>query len=295
MSFQVLGRVAGGAIDLLRHDERSQHRSPAESHVINVSMILMRLRFLLAGWVLVANCAGPSVRQGDIWANPKDGLRYVYVPPGTFRMGCSPGDTHCVEDERPTHNVRISKGFWMGQTPVTVAAYRKAASVNGVSMPELDKGWDDDAVPMTSVSWADSRGYCAWAGLRLPTEAEWEYAARAGITGVRYGELNEIAWHIGNSGGHPRPVARKRANAFLLYDMLGNVSQWTADWYGEKYYSQGAELDPQGPTTGTDRVLRGGRWAGDSATIRASNRDGKQPTDYHNNYTGFRCAGARVP
>jgi hypothetical protein len=150
-----------------------------DCYVINVSMILMRLRFLLAGWVLVANCAGPSVRQGDIWANPKDGLRYVYVPPGTFRMGCSPGDTHCVEDERPTHNVRISKGFWMGQTPVTVAAYRKAASVNGVSMPELDKGWDDDAVPMTSVSWTDSRGYC---DLGRPSPS---YGGRVGICSAR--------------------------------------------------------------------------------------------------------------
>ena len=208
-------------------------------------------------------------------------------------MGCSPGDADCRDDEKPAHKVKISKGFWMGQTPVTVAAYRKYVSATRQPMPDLDKGWDDDPLPMTWISWTESRDYCAWQGLRLPTEAEWEYAARAGTTGVRYGELDDIAWHNRNSEFHPHPVAQKRANAFLLFDMLGNVSQWTADWYGEKYYSQAAELDPQGPATGTERVSKGGQWGGDSTSIRSSNHDWKQPTDYHNNYTGFRCAAEK--
>ena len=208
-------------------------------------------------------------------------------------MGCSPGDTSCRDDERPAHYVKISNGFWMGQTPVTVAAYRKYVSAAKQPMPDLDKGWDDDPLPMTWVSWTESRDYCTWAGLRLPTEAEWEYAARAGNTGVRYGELDDIAWHSGNSDGHPHPVAQKRANAFLLSDMLGNVSQWTADWYGEIHHSQGPELDPQGPSTGTNRVLKGGQWNGDSTTIRSSNRFANPATDYHNNVTGFRCAGEK--
>jgi formylglycine-generating enzyme required for sulfatase activity len=251
----------------------------------------MRPSLLFVAVILLVGC-GP--RQGDIWANPKDGLRYVYIPSGTFRMGCSPGDTDCRDEEKPAHTVRISKGFWMGQTPVTVAAYRKYASVTGESMPNLSKGWDDDAVPMTSVSWTDTRGYCAWEGLRLPTEAEWEYASRAGVTGVRYGELDEIAWHSGNSVGHPSPVAQKRANAFMLYDMLGNVWQWTADWY-KPYEGDSMETDPQGPPSGEDRVLRGGCWFVDSSYVRSSFRNRDRPSIRVFN-VGFRCAaGTHIP
>jgi formylglycine-generating enzyme required for sulfatase activity len=221
----------------------------------------MRSSVLLAAVIPLAGCGsqlgGP--KQGEIWANVKDGLRYVYIPPGTFRMGCSPGDTDCRDEEKPAHNVKVSKGFWMGQTPVTVAAYRKYASVTERSIPSLSKGSDEDTVPMTNVSWDDSRDYCSWTGLRLPTEAEWEYAARAGTSGMRYGEPDEIAWHAGNSGGRPHPVAQKRPNAFLLNDLFGNVWQWTADWY-KPFESDSMETDPKGAPGGEHRVMRGGCW-----------------------------------
>ena len=121
----------------------------------------------------------------------KDGLPYVYVPAGTFRMGCAhPTDEPCRDQEKPAHDVRISKGFWMGQTEVTVAAYKRYVQAAGKAMPaepeifgrKLNPQWSLESLPMTDVDWNDARDYCEGNGLRLPTEAEWEYAARAGIS-----------------------------------------------------------------------------------------------------------------
>ena len=213
-----------------------------------------------------------------------------------FRMGCSPGDGDCGESEKPAHEVRISKGFWMGQTAVTVGAYKRFVVDTGRSMPKLWSGdWNNEPLPMTRVSWTDARDYADWAGLRLPTEAEWEYAARAGTTGARYGELDDIGWHTDNSGGKPREVAQKRPNEFKLYDMLGNVLEWTADWYSKKYESEGVAIDPKGPPDGEHRVLRGGSWIDRSTFVRSSFRDWNQPS-YLYIYIGLRCAGEiRVP
>jgi len=245
---------------------------------------------LVATWVyLTQKKHVPEPQAGEIKVNPKDGLRYAYIPPGTFRMGCaSSGDEPCSKDEKPAHDVRITKGFWMGQTEVTVEAYKRFAGNTGKTMPRLT--FSENAQPMTEVSWHDAVEYCSWAGLRLPTEAEWEYAARAGTSGARYASLDSIAWSDSNSGGQARGVARKQANAFKLYDMLGNVWEWTADWFKDKYESSAQETDPQGPPGGEFRVLRGGSWGSNASGVRASFRYGDQPS-YRLDYVGFRCVG----
>ncbi|MFN0100543.1 MAG: formylglycine-generating enzyme family protein [Bryobacteraceae bacterium] len=230
--------------------------------------------------------AGP--KAGDMKVNPKDGLRYAYIPAGTFRMGCATSaDGPCQDDEKPAHDVQISNGFWMGQTEVTVTAYKRYVRAGGKAR---DPRWSGDALPMTDVDWNDAQGYCSWAGMRLPTEAEWEYAARGGKAGARYGEISAIAWYSGTAGGQAHPVGQKAANGFALHDMLGNVWEWTADWYKDKYEGARMERDPQGSSGGDYRVLRGGSWNYDASFVRASGRSRYQPSD-RNLLIGFRCIG----
>jgi sulfatase modifying factor 1 len=264
---------------------------------------------------------------GTVRKNSNDGLNYVWIPPGSFMMGCSPGDTDCEASEKPAHAVTIGKGFWLGQTEVTVGAYKLFAGESGRSMPAeadfmrraLNSGWADDAMPIVNVSWDEATAFCAWAGGRLPTEAEWEYAARAGSTEVRYGPADEIAWSADNSGearidsvriwseeqdkygerledngNRMRRVAQKRANGFGLFDMLGNVWEWVSDSYVEKGYQGTPERDPRGATNSQSRVLRGGSWVNSPAGIRLSIRVGCK-SDARNVNSGFRCVREVAP
>jgi formylglycine-generating enzyme required for sulfatase activity len=230
---------------------------------------------------------------GTVRENPKDGLKYVWIPPGTFMMGCSPGDSECFDWEKPSHQVTITRGFWIGQTPVTVGAYKRFARATGRRMPDapsFNSGWTNENMPIVNVSWDDAQAYCGWMGGRLPTEAEWEYAARAGSAGARYGPIDEVAWYDGSSGLQMHDVAQKRPNGFGLYDMLGNVWEWVNDWYDEKYYQSSPSQDPPGPTSGKLRVLRGGSWDEGPGVVRASIRHVDFPDNRFFNY-GFRCGG----
>jgi len=231
--------------------------------------------------ILTAKLAAIPPSPGAIRKNPRDGLEYVRIPPGKFSMGCSPGDQECDDDEKPAREVTISKEFWMGQTEVTQAAYRKVIGGN----PSFFKG---ENLPVETVSWTEAVRYCEAAGGRLPTEAEWEYAARGGTAGPRYGELDAIAWYSVNSASRTHEVKGKQPNAFFLYDMLGNVWEWTADWYGP--YQGAATVDPRGPSSRMYRVLRGGSWFNNPWYARASFRDwGVEQLRY--SYVGFRCVG----
>jgi len=234
-------------------------------------------------------------------------------------MGCSAGDKECAADESPVHHVTISKGFWMAQTPVTVAAWKQygKATLPGVDEfgRSINQAAGDDNEPVVSVTWDEARAFCSAAGMRLPTEAEWEYAARAGTKTSAYEWLDNAAWYANNSGkkpidsvevygldssgfrkklfkngNRPHPVKMKTANAWGLYDMLGNVWQWTSDYYDPKYYSNSPSTDPAGPAKGDQRVLRGGAWNSVQTTVRVSYRLTNPPGDRVNSF-GFRCVG----
>jgi formylglycine-generating enzyme required for sulfatase activity len=220
--------------------------------------------------------APPNVKTGS-YINPKDNLTYIWIPPGKFGMGCSPDDVECSPDEKPQQKDVQIPGFWLGKTDVTQAAWNK---VGIAANPSHFKG---DDLPVDSVDWNEANSYCKAIGGRLPTEKEWEYAARAGTTGPRYGTIDDIAWYSVNSGQTTHPVGKKQANAFKLYDMLGNVYQWTATDWGP--YPGGTADDCKGC-----KVLRGGSWFDYAGVVRASNRERSVPTSRDSD-SGFRCVG----
>jgi formylglycine-generating enzyme required for sulfatase activity len=217
--------------------------------------------------------------------NPKDRLTYVWIPPGKFTMGCSPEDDEAFDDEKPARDVTITKGFWIGQTPVTQEAYQRVMGKN----PSDFKG---ATMPVESITWFEANEYCRAVGGRLPTEAEWEYAARAGDRHSRYGELESVAWYRHNSEQKTHEVGQMAPNAWGLYDTLGNVSEWTSDWYADNLPS--AFVDPAGPPNGQHRALRGGSWCSDSRGARVSLRDWGAPGGRYFNF-GFRCVGELGP
>jgi len=226
---------------------------------------------------------------GRARVNSRDRLTYVWIEPGTFHMGCSPGDGDCRKDEMPAHSVTITRGFWMGQTAVTQAAYQRVKGSNPSSLT-------GDQRPVVDVSWYDAVAYCSAVGMRLPTEAEWEYAARAGSSASRYGDLDLVAWWGGNSGNQLHDVAQKQPNGWGLFDMLGNVWQWTADWYSEDYYNQSPPRDPKGQPSGTEKVARGGAFHTRGDFVRLSHRgNGGNLPGHVSTVLGFRCSAEKLP
>jgi formylglycine-generating enzyme required for sulfatase activity len=188
------------------------------------------------------------------------GMEFVLIQAGEFQMGASDGD----KDEQPVHTVRISKPFYLGKYEVTQAQWQAVMGNN----PSRFTG--DATRPVENVSWEDVQEFIrrlntkeGGATYRLPTEAEWEYAARAGTTtaysfGNDKGQLSQYAWYGDTSGSQTHPVGTLKPNAWGLYDMHGNVWEWVQDWYGP--YTAAAAVDPAGPSSGSYRVNRGGSW-----------------------------------
>ena len=229
------------------------------------------------------------------------GIEMLLVPPGKFVMGMSPGDTQAGDDEKPAHEVTLTKPFYLGHTEVTQTQWVKVLGNNPSSHKWIDEGFtikessardDTHPLPVESVSWDDCQQFCAKTKLRLPTEAEWEYACRAGVRKPTYGNLDEIAWFDKNSSGTTHIVRKKLPNALGFYDMLGNVFEWCSDIYGKGYYKfcEDGVVDPKyGASEGSVRVLRGGSWVIYSSSCRSSYRYDNDP-GYRNSYIGFRVA-----
>jgi len=251
----------------------------------------------------------PEPSPGDPWTEPALGMRFRYVPAGTFQMGSPESEEGRGSDERQ-HKVTLTRGFWMGETEVTQGQWRELMRTDPSSFSRC--GAD---CPVESVNWYEAvafanalsaeaeleacyeglggKGMVSFQGLdcqgyRLPTEAEWERAVRAGTSAARPGaSLDGIGWYSGNSGLSTHRVGQKVENRWGLHGVLGNVSEWTWDWYGD--YLQNTRVDPQGPEGGSSRVIRGGGWVSDARFCRSAYR-GRWSPGSSNDYVGFRLA-----
>jgi len=230
-------------------------------------------------------------------------IEFVLIPSGTFNMGCSASQSYgCFGNENPVHQVTLTNAFYLGRYEVTQAQWQARMGSNPSYFQSASTQVPQAQVPqrpVEQVSWNTIQGFLSQTGMRLPTEAEWEYAYRAGTTTAFHGYtgqlsgtnndslLGNIAWFNSNSNGQTRPVGGKLGNGFGLHDMAGNVFEWVNDWYGD--YSAGAQTNPQGPSSGSYRVLRGGDWDVVSVFCRASGRNGYDPDGSGGNI-GFRVA-----
>jgi len=213
--------------------------------------------------------------------------QFSQIPAGTFQMGSTAYEEKRWS-EQPVHSVTISRTFYMQKTEVTQGQWRAVMGSNRSYFPTCG-----DTCPVDGVSWDEittflQRLNAQTPGVtyRLPTDAEWEYAARAGTTGETYGTLDAIAWYNGNAATRTHAAAGKQANAWGLYDMIGNVWEWVNDWYGS--YGSESVTDPTGPATGIYRVLRGGSWYSGIPGARAASRYDHAGPSTRNNYYGFR-------
>ena len=217
-----------------------------------------------------AEAAAESARRKPGESRVFDGMEFVWVPAGEFRMGSVSAEAE--PDEQPVTQVRISRGFWLGKYEVTQEEWQAMMGTNPSEFSGCGR------CPVDNVSWDDVQDLIRRLNARaeetlyrLPTEAEWEYAARAGTSGDRYTEnLAAIAWYDEGSDSRSHPVGQKEPNRWGLHDMLGNVIERVQDWYGR--YPGGTVTDPQGPRFGSSRVIRGGSWWYPAKGSRASDR-----------------------
>jgi formylglycine-generating enzyme required for sulfatase activity len=225
------------------------------------------------------------------------GMEFVLIPAGEFMMGAGATDEYPPDHEKPQHKVTISKDFYLGKYEVTQEQWEAVmgnnpSEVKGSTNPVENVSWDDVQVFINSLN--RKEGHKRY---RLSTEAEWEYAARAGSTSIySFGDdekqLGDYAWYRGNSSktySESYPVGQKQPNDWGLFDMHGNVWEWVQDRYGTDYYSQSPSIDPTGPTSGPYRVIRGGSWSYNARDARSANRRSASP-GYRNFSLGFRLA-----
>ncbi len=250
---------------------------------------------LVVALALVAGLAAGTARAGEpapgtMWTEPATGIAFVWVPGGSFEMGCGPGTAQCPADELPAHPARVG-GFWLSRTEITQGQWRRLLATNPSS---FKKG---DAYPVDQVHWEDATAFLAKLNatghgtFRLPSETEWEYACRAGHPADSYcggGDPKAVAWYINNTirSRSSMPVAGKAANAFGLFDMSGNLWEWTADCWSESYAGAPADGRVRTDAACLSHVLRGGSWGNYPADLRASAR--RNDTDVKCPFIGLR-------
>ena len=276
-------------------------------HLFVVMMIMM---VFTAQSLCAAEVKNLQKGAHDVFSDSVTGMEFVPVPGGCFRMGDTFGDGQ--GDEKPGHEVCVN-GFSMGKYEVTNAQYRKFKQGHNSGAYE-GNSLNNDSQPVSNVSWYDAVEYAQWLSkmsgrtYRLPSEAEWEYAARGGVNGrnfwdddprgaCRYANGADLtaksqwpAWTTTNCDDGFRvaaPVGSFKANAFGLHDMMGNAWEWTNDWYDAEYYFNSPKDNPHGPSSGSLRIPRGGGWGNASECVRVSDRNGFAP-DFRILFLGFR-------
>ena len=252
--------------------------------------------------------AAPELEIGSSWERPADGMRMMYIPAGEFEMGSNDGGS----DEKPVHIVYLD-AYWMDETEVTNAMYAKCVGAGECDKPGGNYYNDSFYAnhPVVNVDWGNAQAYCAWLVLstgseqiRLPTEAEWEKAARGGLEGKKYpwgdsppvcSQNTENGAQFSDCSDRTVEVSSFNSNGYGLYDMSGNLWEWVNDWYSESYYANSPSNNPTGPSSGMYRVLRGGSWNYEDDFLRSANRYRFDPTELRHFGNGFRCARDASP
>jgi formylglycine-generating enzyme required for sulfatase activity len=251
----------------------------------------MPRRALILAPALAAPLLAHAAPEPAVETEPNSGIELVRVPGGAFDMG-----SRDTEDAQPIHRVQVG-AFWLSRYEVTHGQYARFMAATGHAAPShwTDAGLSGDRQPVVGVTYADAAAFCAWVGGRLPTEAEWEYAAR-GTDGRRYpwGDAEptpaRAVFHLDVAAGtKPVGTAKEGASPFGIFDLAGSVFEWCSDWYGERYYAASPARDPAGPETGRQRVVRGGSWVSLPDACRSAAR-AQYPPASRSTLIGIRVA-----
>ena len=273
-------------IDVIILSEEDGNLAQEEKELIN--LYFEKLDFSKQDSDFIKNKMVDMVKENGYSTMKQDNGNFVFVKGGTFQMGDEDDDEE--DDEKPIHSVTLSD-FYIGKYVVTQKEWKEIMGSNpsyfkGDDLPVEQVNWDDIQVFLARLNSNTDKNY------RLPTEAEWEYAARGGSQTVNYkysgsNNFNVVAWFEENSGEKTHPVGRKQPNELGIYDMTGNVWEWCNDWYDENYYSESPSKNPQGPESGSYRVRRGGSWDDSASYCRAVYRNNFTP-DGRRKLMGFR-------